>query len=470
LTCRVPGRKLGPFLTVAGWNMARDVRVRSGWGLVVAIGLTFTISCDQAPTQENATGVQPASAMVTGVAAQPPSGQVRHAVLRFRNKLARADALALASRHGLEVKYVFHGFNGALVAYGDTSQVLSSGAEPSVSRIEFGSTEKAAATETQGWGYHYAKPIGSGFNLGLGASGSGVSIAIVDSGIDCNHPDILTLYSKCAGGFNFISYDGGDYFTDLYGHGTAVASVADANANSIGTRGGAYSASLYSFRVLDSNGNGNCVDAAAAVDSATVQLIDVINMSLRWLVASGDTTCDVLHRAIQFATGAGLTVVAAAGNDGGPLGVPAKWPEALTVSALSCDAILSLCFNNAHFAGWSSFGPQVDLSAAGESIAILTPTACSTLWGCTSGGLLYRDGTSFAAPLVSAAVAILISHYPNSRRQVEALTYTLRLHSYHPQGYSYDSTKYGAGILDIGSANGAGSPCNFLHCFPHPDP
>ena len=227
------------------------------------------------------------------------------------------------------------------------------------------------------------------------------------------------------------------------------------------------------YKVLDTQDTGNCNWIAAAVDQATYDLIDVINLSLE--VHDNDSTrvlCAPLESAVNFAVGAGLLVVGIAGNVdfvGPNVGLPGAYANVLTVSGLKCGATTSQgCSYDAVFWEGSASGPEVDLAAAAAGVAVSTPTTCSTLFGCTGGAVVYGDGTSYAAPLVSAVAAMVIAKYPDARRQAQALAAHLKATAYTPSSGA-DSLRYGKGVLDAVKAL-ATNPCLTQHCYLHPDP
>lgn len=208
--------------------------------------------------------------------------------------------------------------------------------------------------------------------------GAGVKVAIVDTGIDLTHPD---LAGEIIGGYNAI------YPTkspnDDNGHGTHVAGIIGAINNTVGVVGVAPKVSLMPIKVLGANGSGYYSDIIEGIDWAVAHGAKIINMSL-----GGSADVQSLHDAVTRAKNAGVTVVAAAGNDGGVLIYPAAYYEAVSVGATDSNNLI---------ASWSNRGAGLDLVAPGVNIY-------STYKGSTYATL---SGTSMATPHVAGAAAVL---------------------------------------------------------------
>ena len=213
-----------------------------------------------------------------------------------------------------------------------------------------------------------------------GNSGDAVKVAVVDTGISADHPD---LKNNIKGGYNAINPL--KSWNDDNGHGSHVAGIIAALNNAIGTVGAAPLADLYAVKVLNRQGSGYLSDIIEGLDWAIANNIQVVNMSL-------GTSSDILsfREAVQRVNAAGVVQVAAAGNSGGSVGYPAAYPEVIAVSATdSGDALAS----------FSSRGPEVDLAAPGVGIySAYKGTGYATL-----------SGTSMAAPHVAGSVALVLS-------------------------------------------------------------
>jgi len=246
----------------------------------------------------------------------------------------------------------------------------------------------------------------------LSGNGSGtvdVDIAIVDTGIDVDHPDLNVV-----GGKNCST---GTSFDDQNGHGTHVAGTAAAKDNDIGVVGVAPGARLWAVRVLDSTGSGTWASVICGIDwvTANAGTIKVANMSLG---GSGrDTGCNDggLHEAICNSVARGVTYAVAAGNSATNVSnyVPAAYPEVITVSALADfngqpgGGAPSTCRSDVDdtLADFSNYGAGVDLMAPGVCID-------STWMG---GGYNTISGTSMATPHVTGAAALYLSEHPGTK-------------------------------------------------------
>ena len=210
--------------------------------------------------------------------------------------------------------------------------------------------------------------------------GPGIPITIVDSGTDPNHPEFANRPNTTFS--NAQSVLGPGEF-----HGTMVASVAAAPENGVGMAGVYPNAAL---QIFDASPTSQITDptAIAGILTAAQHCPGVINLSF-----GGVQDDSRLHDAILQASDAGCLVVAAAGNDGqlgDPPTFPADWPHVLTVAASDR--------NNA-VASFSTVSPANDITAPGVGITGAVPLSHDP------SGYISGDGTSFAAPMVSAAAA-----------------------------------------------------------------
>jgi subtilisin family serine protease len=244
---------------------------------------------------------------------------------------------------------------------------------------------------------------------GDGAGSVDVDIAVIDTGIDTNHPDLNVVGGVACNG-NSVE--------DRNGHGTHVAGIAAARDNSVGTVGVAPGARLWAVRVLNSNGKGSWSNVICGVDwvTANAGTIEVANMSLGGGGAeppgSGCSTGDALHDAICRSVAAGVTYVVAAGNSSANAQgfVPAAYDEVITVSALADfngqpgGGAPATCRADSDdtLADSSNFGSDVDLVAPGVCIY-------STYRGDRYATL---SGTSMASPHVTGAAALYKASNP----------------------------------------------------------
>ncbi len=212
--------------------------------------------------------------------------------------------------------------------------------------------------------------------------GDGVRVAVIDTGIDYNHPD---LSMNVAGGYNAITGSNTKAaYMDDNGHGTHVSGIIAADGERL--VGVAPHAKLYAVKVLDADGNGDLSNVIKGVIWATNEHIPVANMSL-----GTDQPSPALEQAVEYAALEGTVIVASAGNSsGGPVTYPAAYPYVIAVSASDSD-------NN--LASFSSVGPQVAFIAPGQDIL--------SAW--LNGGYANISGTSMAAPHVTGLVALSLA-------------------------------------------------------------
>jgi subtilisin family serine protease len=250
---------------------------------------------------------------------------------------------------------------------------------------------------------------------------AGVRVAILDSGIDSGHPD---LQNRIADGKSFVA---SSWETDTNGHGTFVAGeIAAAVNNAQGIAGVGFPATLLVAKIVRSDGTISPDAEAAAIRWAVDNGARVINMSFGGVRdprnPDGDTYSPLEAAAVRYAVDKGVLVVAAVGNgDNAPTepwryaGYPAALPHVLGVSSISRDGTVPNFSNRDR--------RHNDIAAPGEDIFSTLPRA---LTGAKPGCILqgYSDcgpiefrrgeGTSFSAPQVAGAAAILFAVTPSA--------------------------------------------------------
>jgi subtilisin len=255
-----------------------------------------------------------------------------------------------------------------------------------------------------------------------------VNVAVLDSGIDSQHPDLNVV-----GGADCTNGRSG--YRDDYGHGTHAAGIIGAVNNTIGVVGVAPGVPLWGVRVLDANGDGTVANLLCGVDwvastrrSGNANAVAVANLSLGG-IGSDDGHCgaadgDVLHQAICKTVARGVTFVAAAGNDHVDASgtIPAAYREVITVSALADSdgrpggvggpPACRPSERDDTLASFSNFGPAVALIAPGVCILSTLPVD-GRAWR-DEGGYGRLSGTSSAAPHVAGAAALWLSRHPDA--------------------------------------------------------
>lgn len=221
--------------------------------------------------------------------------------------------------------------------------------------------------------------------------GQGTVVAVVDTGIDDQHPD---LQKNVIGGRGFVPGEPG--YQDLNGHGTHVAGVIAANGKILGM---APDAKLLAVKVLNKNGFGSFMSINQGLAwarkwvGANGERVNVINMSLGAPVPNYS-----MHQEIIQAVDAGITVVCAAGNTGDgeantpEIDYPAYYPETLAVGAIDLQTGI---------ADFSNSNDRIDVVAPGVDTYSTYP----------DNRYVELSGTSMAAPHISGAVALIMSRY-----------------------------------------------------------
>jgi hypothetical protein len=239
----------------------------------------------------------------------------------------------------------------------------------------------------------------------LGARGAGVTVAILDTGVDYRHPALGEGFGpgfKVMGGYDFVNGDADPM--DDSGHGTHVAGIIAANSADLS--GVAPDASLIAYKVLGGNGGGWTSDILAAIErtvdpNGDGDLSDhaaVANMSLG---AQGYSD-DAMSRAVDSAVSAGVVFVVAAGNLGSFQSVssPGTAEAAITVGATNFQDALAPFTSKGPVA--ARYGIKPDVVAPGVDVRSAK----------AGGGTLVASGTSMAAPHVAGAAALLRALHP----------------------------------------------------------
>ena len=215
--------------------------------------------------------------------------------------------------------------------------------------------------------------------------GTGVKVAIIDTGIDYTHPDLNDNY---VAGWDFANDDNDPM--DGGGHGTHCAGIVAAEDNEMGVIGVAPAVELYIAKSLFDDGSAYISDIVDGIEWAVEEEVDVISMSL-----GINIDFQSWHDACDAADGAGIVVVAAAGNDGASSSIednvnyPAAYSSVIAVAATD---------SNDERAWWSSTGPDVEIAAPGVGILSTYP-----------GGYATMSGTSMACPHVAGTAALVIA-------------------------------------------------------------
>ncbi|GIE92929.1 S8 family serine peptidase [Paractinoplanes rishiriensis] len=257
------------------------------------------------------------------------------------------------------------------------------------------------------------------------STGAGVTVAVLDSGVDADHPD---LADQLLPGYNTITRADDDG-TDTYGHGTQVAGIiAAATGNEVGISGIAPDVKILPVKVLNEWGGGTASDTAAGIVYAVDHGATVINMSFTTTTRAG-----VLTNAIAYARSKGVVVVAAGGNSrvrGNAPQYPGAEPSVISVAATGSTDATPI---------YSTMSENIDVAAPGVDV----PTTA------TGGGYRNVNGTSASAAHVSAVAALIKSVRPKlTADQVELVL----ANSAEDLGDPGKDTEFGWGRVDADAA------------------
>lgn len=256
---------------------------------------------------------------------------------------------------------------------------------------------------------------------------SPVQIAVIDSGVDSQHESLQHVILPHSYDFTTNSYT----MTDYLGHGTAIAGIIAATGdNPYQIEGIAKGFPIYvlSLRVMDENGKTKISKIVEAIDYAISQNVQIINLSF-----GGDVPSWSEKLAIDKAREAGIIVVASAGNTaalGNPINYPANYEGVIAVGAVD---------ENQKRARFSNYHPYVSFTAPGTSILTTMP------------GHQYKSlsGTSFATPMVSSTLGMLLSIEPSLTE--EQLIHLLKDSAIDLSGKGRDE-HFGFGLLQVRTA------------------
>lgn len=301
--------------------------------------------------------------------------------------------------------------------------------------------------------------------------GAGVVVAVLDTGIayrSWRHyresPDFTG--TRFIDPYDFVA--GNRYPLDRNGHGTLVAgTVAEATNNGLGLTGLAYGATIMPVRVLDASGAGDASTISAGIVYAVKHGAQVINLSLQFSVGIGAGDIPDIINAIHYAWQRGVTVVAAAGNDGvSELAYPARDSEVISVGATTADRCLAVYSNSGVGIDLVAPGGGDDASMPGDpncnpdanlpDIYQMTLINPKQPWrfGFPGG----YEGTSMAAPHVSATAALVIASGVLGPRPTPDQIEARLKQTAQPLGTPTPNRQFGYGLVDAATATAPVTP------------
>lgn len=317
-------------------------------------------------------------------AADAPGGQPDELLVGFRGGVSETDADDAHRSAGARKIATLQGLNVHRVAVSggsleDTERALAR--DPRVKFVERNRQLSPSFTVNDpsfGSEWHLPK-ISAPTAWDISPGAAGITVAVVDSGVDGTHPD---LASRMVPGYNF--YSNNTDTSDVHGHGTWVSgTVAAAGNNGIGVSGVAWQARIMPVRVSDSSGVAYISAIANGIMWAADHGARVVNASF-----SGMASSPTITNAAQYARTRGTVLVASAGNCGC---VDATAENVYVLSVGATD-------QSDNLASFSSRGNYVDVSAPG--VGIVTTGK--------GGTYVSASGTSFSSPIVAGIVALML--------------------------------------------------------------
>ena len=263
-----------------------------------------------------------------------------------------------------------------------------------------------------------------------------MTMAIIDSGVQLNHPD---LAGRLVPGWDFVNRDSDP--SDDFGHGTMVAGIAAASTNNgRGVAGATWQGRIMPIKVLDSRGAADDENIAAGIRWAVDHGANVINLSLG---GPGEGT-GILQQSVNYATSRNVVVVAAAGNDGDKSVAEATAPH----YPAACAGVIAVGATDAagNHASFSSYGSWIDVVAPGAVTEIPARGITTTMRGSTYGA---GSGTSFSAPLVAGVAFLMRSADPNADQATISNRLIASARDLGPAGFD---AVYGTGMVDATAA------------------
>jgi serine protease len=405
----------------------------------LAVLATFVIAGAALPGSDRGTSVKrPAGNTVVSYASE---GALRQALERYPARVVRRiPALGVAELRPAS--------DAAAFAHAIAR-------EPGITRVEESTTRRStaepglASSPEAAYQWQYAATHADLVPEAVAHAAAGVTIAVIDTGADLAAPD---LAAKAPRTYSVRTKRGA--VTDANGHGTFVASLAaGSTSNGDGVAGSSGDARLLIVQAADRQGSVTDLDEAAAIVYAVKHGARIINLSL-----GGPTTSTVERRAIDYAAAHGVLLVAAVGNSyrsGNPVEYPAALLQPVGSRGVGGRGLsVGASTRSGARAPFSNTGTHISLAAPGEAVFGAVSSASPesryprvALPGSHKGFYGYANGTSFAAPQVSGAAALVWAANPALRADEVA-----SILEQTASGQGKWSRELGYGVLDVAAA------------------
>ncbi len=307
----------------------------------------------------------------------------RDVIIGYNKTVGVLEKISIVQSHGGTVKKDFHLINAALASLPEV-EIDKMKKDPRVVYIVNNSIFRMADEYSSSWGVQY---IGSQPVHDQNINGTGVKIAVLDTGIDYNHPDLAGNYK---GGYDFVNNDPDPWDDNCLSqfktcHGTHVSGIIAAEHNGFGVVGVAPESSIYAVKVLDGGGFGSASTILSGIEWAKDNGMNIISMSIQ----STENNTAVLD-AVNAAYNSSILLVAAGGNTyGTSVSYPAVYDSVIAVTAID---------QNGQRPIFSPIDQKIEVAAPGVKIN-------STV----QGGYGFLSGTSMAAPHVTGVAALIFS-------------------------------------------------------------
>ena len=359
---------------------------------IVAFGLSAIAlaACSGDPTSPARIPSLRAPSSVSAAKSAPIAGSY---IVVYKSDVADVDGESqrIASKHGGKVKHTYKAaLRGMAIELSD-AEVTALRAEPSVAYVEQDQTMSINTTQSGAtWGIdridQRALPLSGTYTYG--ADGTGVTVYIIDTGINFTHVEYA---GRASTGVDEVTPGGNA--ADCNGHGSHVSGTVGGT-----TYGVAKNVRLVAVRVLDCSGSGSTSGVIAGIDWVTANRVlpAAANMSL------GGGFSSSLNTAVQNSTASGVSYAIAAGNSTADAcnTSPASAPSAITVGATD---------NTDTFASFSNYGTCVDINGPGVNI--------TSAWYTSNTATNTISGTSMATPHVAGAAALYLQTNPTATAQ-----------------------------------------------------